>query len=122
MTKPVEALANLMNKLEECNPICIIEKDTLSFIPTPSDVVDSTAIYDPQRSGHGRSPAETNVVLQDLTLRMGDFPGNSRTQLHPASACFGNRTRIDGWQARIIVFLGTDCGQILLRKFQLVAC
>ena len=67
MTEPVEAIANLMNKLEEYNPTCVIEKDTLSFIPTPSDVIDSTRIFDPQSSGHERSLAETSVVLQDLT-------------------------------------------------------
>lgn len=80
MTEPVEALANLMNKLEECDPICVIEKDTLSFIPTPSDVVDSTGVFDHQRSGHERSLAEISVVLQDLTLEAREialFPGLS---------------------------------------------
>ncbi len=67
MADPVEAFANLMNKLEECDPICVIEKDILSFIPTPSDVIDSTRIFDPQRSGHERSLAEAIVALQDLT-------------------------------------------------------
>ena len=47
MTEPIEAVADLMNKLKECDPIGVIEEDTLSFVSTPGDMVNGTRVLDP---------------------------------------------------------------------------
>jgi len=47
VTEPVEAIADLMNKFEECDPIGVIKKHTLSFISSTGDVIDSTWVLDP---------------------------------------------------------------------------
>jgi hypothetical protein len=67
MTKPIEAIADLMNDLKELDSVAIVAKDILPFISTPGDMVNGTCVFDPQRSSHENSLAESSVGLQDLT-------------------------------------------------------
>ena len=67
MTEPVEAIADLMNDLEERNPIIIIEKGVLPVVSTAGDVINGTRVLDSQWPGHEGSLSETSVGLQDLT-------------------------------------------------------
>jgi hypothetical protein len=68
-----------MNDLKELDSVAIIAKDILPFISTPGDMVNGTCVFDPPRSSHENSLAESSVGLQDLT----PYPAQPRFSSYP---------------------------------------
>jgi hypothetical protein len=69
---PVISLVDVLEGVQEADPVLVALEDGLSFVAPGGNVVDCTGVFYAERAGHnGRTVAEkrANVNSKDLTLR-----------------------------------------------------
>jgi len=69
---PVISLVDVLEGVQEVDPVLVALEDGLSFVAPGGEVVDCTGVFYAKRAGHnGRTVAldEVNVNSKDLTLR-----------------------------------------------------
>jgi hypothetical protein len=72
VTDPITALVDVLEGIQEIDPILIAFENSLLFIPAGRDMVDCTGIFYSEWPGHNdKTVARTkaNVNSKDLTLR-----------------------------------------------------
>ena len=70
MTEPVIPLIDVLERVQEVDPVLVVFENGLLFIAARGDVIDSTGVFYAEGAGHEGNLANNkeNVKLKDLTL------------------------------------------------------
>ena len=70
MAEPVISFINMLDCVQEVDPVLVIFENSLLFIAAGGDVINGTSVFYTERAGHKRNLANNkeNVKLKDLTL------------------------------------------------------
>jgi hypothetical protein len=70
VTEPVIPLIDMLECVQEVDPVLVVFENGLLFIAAGGDVIDGTGVFYAEGAGHAGNLAnnEENVKLKDLTL------------------------------------------------------